>query len=227
MCEGEFESLKAIYAVSPGFVPKPYAWGKYDKIDGETNDIYFLLAEFKDVGEQPADPVRLAARLADMHRRSISPTGKFGFHISTCHAKIAQAVNTWEDSWCTLYSNHLGHVMDLARPILQWPEFDIVCKLTLEKVVPRLLLPLQSDGRVLKPSLIHGDCWDGNTATDMNTGEAFVFDVCSFYGHNEYDTGNWRAPRHRLSKAAYIKNYKKCFPVSEPGKLLLKLSILN
>jgi hypothetical protein len=27
-----------------------------------------------------------------------------------------------------------------------------------EKVGERLLLPLQSDGRVLKPSLFHGDC---------------------------------------------------------------------
>lgn len=49
MCEGEFESLKAIYAVSPDFVPKPYAWGKYHKNDPET---YFLLAEFRDVGQQ-------------------------------------------------------------------------------------------------------------------------------------------------------------------------------
>lgn len=107
--------------------------------------------------------------------------------------------------------------MDLARPILQRPEFGIVCKLTLEKVVPRLLLPLQSEGRVLKSSLLHGDCWDGNTAIDMNTGEAFVFDVCSLYGHNEYDTGNWRAPRHRLSKQAYIETYEKYVPASKPG----------
>ena len=49
MCEGEFESLKAIHAVSPGFVPEPYAWGKYSQEDTET---YFLLAEFRDVGEQ-------------------------------------------------------------------------------------------------------------------------------------------------------------------------------
>ncbi len=110
--------------------------------------------------------------------------------------------------------------MSLAKPILAWREFDLVCRLTLEKVVPRLLLPLQSEGRVLKPCLIHGDCWDGNTAMDMKTGEAFVFDVCSFYGHNEYDTGNWRAPRHRLSNKAYIKSYKRNFPVSEPGKIL-------
>jgi protein-ribulosamine 3-kinase len=108
--------------------------------------------------------------------------------------------------------------MSLAKRLLEWPAFDIVCKLTLEKVVPRLLIPLQSEGRTLKPCLIHGDCWDGNTATDAITGEAFVFDACSFYGHNEYDTGNWRAPRHRLSNKAYIENYKKQFPVSEPAE---------
>jgi len=212
MCEGEYESLKAIYAISPSFVPQPYAWGKLEGAD----ETYFLLAAFRDVGEQPADPVKLAAGLADMHQRSVSPTGKFGFHFSTCHARIAQAVDTWEDSWCTLYGRHLGHVMELAKPILNWPEFDVVCDLTLQKVVPRLLLPLQAEGRVLKPCLIHGDCWDGNTAMDAKTGEAFVFDVCSFYGHNEYDTGNWRAPRHRLSSKAYIRAYKRNFPVSEP-----------
>ncbi|KAF2759828.1 hypothetical protein EJ05DRAFT_311323 [Pseudovirgaria hyperparasitica] len=213
MCEGEFESLKAIYALSPGFVPEPYAWGRYRTEDPET---YFILAEFRDIGEQPAEPDKLAASLADMHQRSISPTGKFGFHFSTCHARIAQAVDQWDDSWCALYSRHLGHVMELAKPILLWPEFNTVCKLTLEKVVPRLLLPLQAEGRFLKPCLIHGDCWDGNTAMDKRTGEAFVFDVCSFYGHNEYDTGNWRAQRHRLSKKAYIEAYKRHFPVSEP-----------
>jgi protein-ribulosamine 3-kinase len=151
-----------------------------------------------------------------MHMRSVSPTGKFGFHVSTCHAKIIQAVDVWDDSWCVVFGRHLGHIIDLASPILRWPEFDAVSKLVLDKVIPRLLLPLQSDGRVLKPSLVHGDCWDGNTAMDMKTGDAFIFDVCSFYGHNEYDTGNWRAPRHRLSNKAYIKNYKLHYRMSEP-----------
>lgn len=114
-------------------------------------------------------------------------------------------------------------------------EFKIVCDLTLEKVVPRLLKPLQSEGRSIKPCLIHGDLWDENTATDMDTGEPFVFDAGSMYGmmtfsellrplvlaypyaaHNEYEIGNWRAPRHRLSNKAYIRNYKREFGVSEP-----------
>ncbi len=48
-CEGEFDSLKAIHAVPPGFVPQPYAWGKFAQDDPE---IYFLLTEFRDVGKQ-------------------------------------------------------------------------------------------------------------------------------------------------------------------------------
>jgi fructosamine-3-kinase len=108
--------------------------------------------------------------------------------------------------------------MDLAKPVLKWAEFGVLCKLTLERVVPRLLLPLQDNDRVLKPCLVHGDCWDGNTALDSETGEAFVFDVCSLYGHNEYDTGNWRAPRHRLSDRAYIQSYQSHFAISEPAE---------
>lgn len=142
--------------------------------------------------------------------------GKFGFHVKTCHGKIVQDIDRWDDSWAALFGRHLGHIMSLARPILRCQEFDVVCSLTLEKVVSRLLLPLQQNGRVLKPSLIHGDCWDGNTAIDAATGESFVFDACSFYGHNEYDTGNWRAPRHKLSNRAYIDSYRAIVPPSEP-----------
>lgn len=42
-----------------------------------------------------------------------------------------------------------------------------------------------------------------------------MFDVCSFYD-NEYDTDNWRAPRHRLSNKRYIREYKSRLPVSPP-----------
>lgn len=122
MCEGEFETFKAIYAVSPRSVPKVHAWGKFDPTETEKEGTYFFLAEFRDIQMQPADPVKLGTLLAELHQRSTSPTGKFGFHVPTCHQRIVQAVNTWEDSWCTLFSNHLSHVIDLARLILQWRE---------------------------------------------------------------------------------------------------------
>ncbi|KAF1982272.1 hypothetical protein K402DRAFT_397712 [Aulographum hederae CBS 113979] len=213
MIEGEFESLKALNAVSPEFCPEPYDWGKFQKLD-----TYFLLAQFREVGEQPPDPIKFTARLADLHKRSISPTGKFGFHITTCHAKLPQITDCWEESWAVLYKKQLAHMIRLDEEKHGiWPEFQEVCVLTLEKVIPRLLEPLQSEGRSIKPCLIQGDLWDENTATDMDTGEPFVFDAGSMYAHNEYEIGNWRAPRHRLSNKAYVRNYKRNFPVSEPA----------
>jgi protein-ribulosamine 3-kinase len=63
MILGECEPLKAIHAVSPNLVPEPYAWGKYDGPDSNT---YFLLTEFRGVGEQPPNPVKFTKRLAEM-----------------------------------------------------------------------------------------------------------------------------------------------------------------
>ncbi len=65
MCHGEFESLKAIYRATPGFCPKPYAWGRY-----KMEEAYFLLVEFRYVGHQvrnlpPEDRLNLSLRMVD------------------------------------------------------------------------------------------------------------------------------------------------------------------
>ncbi|KAL8692414.1 MAG: hypothetical protein Q9218_002565 [Villophora microphyllina] len=220
MIEGEQQSLHEIRKVSPDFAPRPLACGEYGEPGSGT---YFLLTEFRHIAKQPADPAPLSHRLADLHQRSISPNGKFGFYVKTCHAMVRQEVDIWDSSWCALFTRHLDHIMATAKILFswpfhyrQWPEFDILCRLVLIKVVPRLLDPLQSDGRVLKPCLLHGDCWDGNTAMDPGTGQAFVFDPSSFYGHNEYDLGHWSAERHLMSREDYINSYKEVFPPSAP-----------
>lgn len=214
MCQGEYEGMRSLHSVSPIISPAVYAWGQY-KSDPSS---YFVLAEFRQVGEQPAEPLKLTARLAELHKNSLSPTGKFGFHTTTCHGTVPQLTDLWEESWAVLYRKQLAHMfaMDMTKHG-PWPEFERLCQLTLDKVIPRLLDPLQSEGRSIKPCLVHGDLWDENTATDMETGEPLIFDGAVFYGHNEYETGNWRAPRHRLSSRVYIKNYKRNFAVSEPG----------
>lgn len=151
-------------------------------------ETYFLLTEFRDIGEQPPDPIRFTARLAELHRNSVSPTGKFGFPITTCVATLPQVVE-WEDSWAVLYRKQM---QDLIRQDAEkngyWPESKIVCDLITSIVIPRLLEPLQSEGRSIKPCLMVGDLWDENTATDMNTGEPFVFDAGSMYGRNHCDS---------------------------------------
>ena len=178
MTEGKFKFLKALH-----FTPEVYAWGRYEKLEPET---CFLLAEFRDVGEEPPDAVTFTARLAELHRNSVSPTGKFGFHVITCHANLTQITDCWEDSRAVLYQKQLGHMANMGLEKNKVPpEFKVVCDLTLEKVIPRLLEPLQSEGRSIRPYLIRGNSWDENTATDMNTGEPFVFDARSMYGKDE------------------------------------------
>lgn len=58
-------------------------------------------------------------------------------------------------------------------------------KIMLEKVVPRLLRPLEEDGRTVVPRLCHGDLWDGNVSVDVNTGRPIIFDAIPLYAHNE------------------------------------------
>ncbi|KAL2068550.1 hypothetical protein VTL71DRAFT_14887 [Oculimacula yallundae] len=212
MCEGEFEGMKALNAVLPTIAPYVYAWGKY-----QHEDAYFMIADFREVGEQPPNRFQFTARLAELHKKSLSPTGKFDLHTTTCHGTITQATDLWEESWAELYKKQLEHMFDMDLETHgHWPEFEQVVDITLNKVIPRLLNPLQSEGRSIKPCLLHGDCWDENTATNMENGEPFIFDAGSFYGHNEYDVGNWRAPRHRLSSGVYMKNYQRNFEVSAP-----------
>ena len=219
MTEGEFESLKALRAVSPPFVPEVYDWGELEEEELKEEELktYFLLAKFREVGKQPPDPIRFTGCVAELHHKSVSPTGKFGFHVTTCHAMQTQITNCWEDSWSELFQKQLAHMVKLDLDENgTWPEFEAICALVLEKVVPRLLEPLQSGGRSIKPCLVHGDLWDENAATDKDTGEPFVFDAGSMYAHNEYEIGYWWAPRHRLSREEYVSSYKRHFPPSEP-----------
>lgn len=173
MCEGEFESLKAIREVVPTFVPQPHAWGPLKHGVG-----YFLLTEFRMVGQQPPDPPKLAVRLAELHKNSVSPTGKFGFHITTCHGNLPQDTNgVWEESWTKMFSRILSRAMDLDdKKNGVWPQFTAVRQLFFDKVIPRLLDPLQSDGRSIKPCLVHGDVWDENCADVRISPSRLIYD---------------------------------------------------
>lgn len=64
-------------------------------------------------------------------------------------------------------------------------ELDVLSQALFGKVIPRLLRPLESEGRTVKPSLVHGDLWYANSGNDVDTGQPLVFDACCFYAHNE------------------------------------------
>jgi fructosamine-3-kinase len=65
------------------------------------------------------------------------------------------------------------------------PELDALLPVLFGNIIPRLLRPLEANGRSIKPSLVHGDLWYANSGLDSDTGGSIVFDACCFYAHNE------------------------------------------
>lgn len=52
-------------------------------------------------------------------------------------------------------------------------------------VIPRLLRPLETEVRSIKPSLLHENLWIGNIASEKATKKPFMFDSSAYYGHHE------------------------------------------
>src|ERR1700761_5629268 len=99
MMEGEFASMSEISKYNPALAPIPYAQGEFREAKIPT---YFFLMEFLDIDTGAPEPRSFCKQIADLHTSSISPTGKFGFPVTTCHGPHAQDV-TWEDSWSLFF----------------------------------------------------------------------------------------------------------------------------
>lgn len=216
MLLGEFESSKVIYQLMPDFIPQPLGYGKYS--GNEDPPMYFYLSEFVDMDVATApDPVEFTDRLAEMHKTSQSPNGKFGFHVTTCDGDRAHVVD-WEESWAVFYRKLFLGVckLDLARNG-PWPEFERVTQVA-SKVIPRLLEPLQVDGRPIKPSIIHGDLWEGNMGINLDSGDSILFDAGSYYAHNEMELGHWRCEFSSVFRSeVYTRHYLQKYPPAEPA----------
>lgn len=181
MVHGEFESMKAIYTLLSDFAPKPIAWGTYKTIP----DTHFFLCEFREMIDDMPDPHKFSARLAEMHQNSESPNGKFGFHLTTYSGNLPQ-MTEWEESWEAFFTKNLRWALKLELEAKgPDPELDVLLPVLFDKVIPRLLRPLESEGRSVKPSLVHGDLWYANSGIDVDTDGSLIFDACCFYAHNE------------------------------------------
>lgn len=180
--KGEFEATSAIFAIAPDFCPKPIAWGS---LHSEL-DAHFYVCKYYDFADGVPEPASFCEKLARLHSSHASPAGKFGFHCTTYNGNLPQD-NTWCDSWEKFFGNGLRHVMKV-REERAGPnaELEAMVPALFEKVIPRLLRPLESGGRKLLPTLVHGDLWCGNAGIiDECTEEGIVFDPSSFWAHNE------------------------------------------
>ncbi len=155
---GEFTSVTKIHSLIPGLVPAPHGWGKYK---AGSPDTYFFLSDFLDMDTSAPEPAQFTARVAELHQKSKSPNGMFGFEVTTCDGKLPHTV-AWEKNWATFFGKLLRGVLKLDTEVNGvWPELEAAADQLITGVIPRLLGILQADGRELKPGLIHGDCWEG------------------------------------------------------------------
>ncbi|KAJ5781043.1 hypothetical protein N7457_006203 [Penicillium paradoxum] len=230
MTRSEYSSMSTMHNVVPEFVPRPIACGSYRTIP----DTHFLLCEFREMTDDMPDPRKFAALLSRLHQSSVSPTGKFGFHITTYAGNLPQYV-AWEDSWEIFFSKSMKQALDLEIE-RKGPseELDRLSRSLFERVIPRLLRPLESNGRTVKPSLVHGDLWYANAGIDVDNGQTLVFDACSFFAHNECEFtykgsvvadvndivfedefGQWRPACNRFGDE-YVAAYHKFAKISPP-----------
>ncbi|KAG7117755.1 Protein-ribulosamine 3-kinase like protein [Verticillium longisporum] len=174
-----------------------------------------ILQKFRSMTEGLPAIDAFPQRMAQLHRSATSPDGRFGFFEPTCHGHTP-IDHGWHETWEAYFAS-------TTRRLFQWeqaaqgPNQDILDLMEpfFSNVIPRLLRPLETDGRSITPSLIHGDLWHGNVATDADTQEPVIFDAASSYAHNEYELGVWRQPWNELG-AAYRARYHEFFPPSLP-----------
>ena len=92
----------------------------------------------------------------------------------------------WCDTWEESYSRGLRDFTEQEKRA-QGPseELELLFPPLFDQVIPRLLRPLNTEGRTIQPVLVHGDLWYGNMATNADTGEPISFDPAVSWAHNE------------------------------------------
>lgn len=181
MAAGEYTSMVALHEVSPQFLPTPIGYGSY----ASDSNIHFFICEYVNMADEVPDMKAFCSNLAQMHMKGISPNGKYGFPVHTYKGTIPQYVQ-WHDTWEESFHHSLKWFV-YAEEKSQGPDEEMqeLCQAIFDKVIPRLLRPLETGGRTIQPCLIHGDLWAGNCSTSVDTNMPIMYDAAALYAHNE------------------------------------------
>lgn len=178
------------------------------------SDLRVLIMDFIPIDHTLPSPAQLCARIAEIHRASVSPRGMFGFPVPTYLGQFSQP-SEWDSDWAALFGRMLDRLVQFPSAV-QW---DDRCRAEFKRLVtdtvPRILGPLQSDERRLKPCLVHGDLSIANMGINMQTGRPVIFSPSGLYAHNEYELGSWCRRTGSLSWA-YFREYRNHFPPADP-----------
>ena len=145
--------MSRIYETMPELVPRPIAWVSYATI----SDVHFFLCDFHEMTDELPDLISFPAKMADLHRNGTSPNGKYGFPVTTYHGNTPLN-HGWADTWEEFFATRTRTLVQKEQEA-QGPRQEILdlAEPFFSKVIPRLLRPLETGGRHIRPLLIHGD----------------------------------------------------------------------
>lgn len=173
--------MSTLFDVMPEIVAKPYGYGTYEKME----DIHFFLCSFHELTGDIPKIDDFPALVAELHSRKTSSDGTFGFPYETFGGRNPQLFPV-STSWEETFTSGMQRIFDSEENTHGYDEdMAQLRKAIIEKVIPRLIRPLETGPDKIQPRLVHGDLWDGNCSVDMNTGKPVIFDATCLWAHSE------------------------------------------
>eukprot|EP00929_Paragymnodinium_shiwhaense_P109304 TRINITY_DN75725_c0_g1_i1.p1 TRINITY_DN75725_c0_g1~~TRINITY_DN75725_c0_g1_i1.p1 ORF type:complete len:436 (+),score=63.37 TRINITY_DN75725_c0_g1_i1:57-1364(+) len=207
-------SLTAIIKTETLQAPKPLHLGKLPKVGPFGPGAFMILdwLSLEPFGAMKSKTQKaLGGALAQLHLSTTHDAlhkGRFGFPANNFLA-LTPLNNTWTASWREFLARRLqdqaaalteeksyapapvrvkadGEDAD-AVDISSFGSMPTALQESIQEVIDRALPELfPSEEENVKPSLLHGDLWLGNTGSDKVSGPC-VFDPACFFGHSEFD----------------------------------------
>ena len=174
MLEAEFKGLKLMDEINAVRVPRPFLSGKTDTIS------YLVVEALELKPHNQASQEKLGRQLARLHLAE-GPS-EFGLDFDNTIGLTPQ-VNPWTSSWVEFYRKYRLE-FQLEKIEEKYGDAELLKKS--EKLLDRL--PELFEGLEIRPSLLHGDLWGGNTAS-IPGGDPVVYDPACYWGHHEADLG--------------------------------------
>ncbi|GAW25474.1 putative fructosamine Ketosamine-3-kinase [Rosellinia necatrix] len=178
---GEYHSMNTLWNTMPELVARPYGYGTYEKME----DVHFFLCSFHELTGRIPDIRSFPGLVAELHRRKTSPDGTFGFPYETFGGRLPQSfpvTHSWEET----FTAGMGRIFKSEEDAQGYDaDMDQLRVAIMEKVIPRLVRPLEMGPNKIQPRLVHGDLWDGNCSVDVNTNLPVIFDATCLWAHNE------------------------------------------
>lgn len=186
--------------------------GREKEVGKEQKDIaYFIVCDFVHCSSNFPSPAGLSMQLTRIHQVS-EPTDTFGCDEPRYYAGIClppARYSRWADCFSSLVKAFLNQDIAVNE---KWPSYEAAFEVLICRTIPRLLLPLQSNGRRIIPTLVHGNLSARHVGMRFSDGMPVLFRPYAIYAHQEYELGATRLAIGGLDEAFIDQHLRILLP---------------